>query len=212
MRLAAICMFFLTFAVTLWVAKPTPPAQPGLEAIGPLSLEFPDRKVPALPEPDLPQEPLNTNDIVALNDCANDPDSPPECRITSIRRIFTHYLRPPADAARVLAVLRSPRWLAEAKITRFEALIGWVPGHLGPGNQTFWVEMRLAEDVPWARLLVRVSGLPNPTPDDIRAFLSGQLTHASVLQIEEFAWGDGSPGVLVEHYARDRVTIHSYGR
>jgi|GEM_PF-5662815 len=212
MRLAAISIFLLTFAVAVWVAKPTPPAQPGIEAIGPLSLEPAGREVPDVPEPDLPQEPLDMNDIVALNDCANDPDSPPECCIASIRRLFTHYLRPPADAPRVLAVLRSPQWLAEAKITRFDALIGWVPGHLGPSYQTFWVEMRLAEDLPWARLLMRVSGLPNPTPDDIRAFLRGQLTHASVLQIEEFAWGDGSPGVLVEHYARHRVTIHSFGR
>jgi hypothetical protein len=212
MRLAAISVFFLTFAVTVWVAKPTPSSQPGFEAIGPLSLEPADREVPAVPEPDLPQEPLDTNDIEALNDCANGPDSPPECRVISIRRLFTHYLRPPADASRVLAVLRSPWWLAEAEIRRFEALAGWVPGNLGPGKQTFWVEMRLAGNGAWARLLVRVSGLPEPTPDDVRAFFSGEITGERVLQIEEFAWLDYDSNMLVVHCARHRVTNYFGGR
>ncbi|MBO0698281.1 MAG: hypothetical protein J2P46_07810 [Zavarzinella sp.] len=198
MRLAAISVFFATFAATAWVLTPPPTSDSTVEPVRPL----PPTPFP----PDLPPEPLDPEDLAILNDCANDPDCPRECRVEAIRRLFTHYLKPPSDAVRVSKVLQDPRWLSDVKIERTSAWFGHRVGSLGDARYpVFCVELFPAHDEPLVMLAVRVSGLDDPGPDDFRSFLRAEVTSAARLQIEEFAWQDRCIGWSVAHYERHRV-------
>src|SRR5436190_15388531 len=106
MRPTAVSAFFLTFAMTIWVVGPPEPDPSGFQPIGP------QHRCPCPKEPDLPPEALDAEHLASLNACANDSDIPAECRVASMRRLFTHYLRPPADLDRVRAVLSDTRWVA----------------------------------------------------------------------------------------------------
>jgi hypothetical protein len=214
MRLAALSLFFLTFAATIWIASPTTSTGARIEPVG---LQLSPTAEPELPQlvtslgPDLPPEPLDAEDIATLNACANDPEMPTECRVASIGRLFRHYLRPPADINRVRAVLTDTRWVSEANINYIEVWLGPPIGELW-NHVSFRVSPSLNNESSYGRLWVRVSGPPKLTPDDLRAFLCGETSRVSGLQIEEFAWQDDDPRLLVEHYARHRVTKYFCGR
>jgi hypothetical protein len=180
MRLAAVSVFFATFAATVWVIDP-PPARTGLEPVGAL---------PPTPEPpDWPPEPLDPEDIACMNGLANDPSWPREFRFLALRQLATHYLRPPADSARVAAVFRDRRWIAEAEITspRGECWMGQPPPRgLDDFDQPiFWVRLLRAREGRGVWWMVRVSGLPDPSVNDFKAFLRGK---PSPLRIEQSAW------------------------
>jgi hypothetical protein len=180
MRLVAVSVFFVTFAGTAWVAAPPPPG-PGIEPVGPVT--------PAPVPPDLPPEPLDPADIACMNDIANDPRWAREFRVVALRQLLTHYLRPPADPARVAAVLRDTRWVAEADIKwpKNYALQGkpfpdGLDANIAP---VFWVTAINGPDGWGVWWVARVSGKPDPTVDDFRAFLCGR---PSPLRIEESGW------------------------
>jgi hypothetical protein len=135
-----------------------------------------------------------------MNEIANDPRWAREFRVEALGQLLTHYLRPPADAARVAAVLRDTRWLAEADIEwpkvfapqgkpfpdgldANKAPVFWVTALNGPDGWGVW----------W---LARVSGKSEPTVDDFRAFLRGEQ---SPLRIEESGWVRKNFGGI-EHY------------
>jgi hypothetical protein len=209
MRLAAISVFFATFALTAWVIGSPTRAEPTFYPVGPQLQSPPEPDLPPKPVgPDLPPEPLDAEDLASLNACANNPDCPGECRALAFRRLFTHYLRPPVNTARVSAVLRDPRWLAEAEILRLKGLVIMCvfPDGLDERKYpVFWIRLIRGPHGPEVWWIVRVSGLLDPTADDFRVFLRGD---ASPLRIEESGWALGNG--LVAHYTSKRGPF--YGR
>src|SRR5262249_32739506 len=110
------------------------------------------------PGPDLPPEPLDECDLTYLNHCANDPGLPVESRVDAVHQLLARYLRPPANLARVRAVLSDPGWLAHAEISQLGAIAGWVPVDLDcPYFRVFWVKLFASQCHTRPQLLIRVS-------------------------------------------------------
>jgi hypothetical protein len=201
---SALIAFPVSFAASLWVLCVHAPATPDIR-YEPVAPQVPTP--PRIP-PDLPPERLDHEDIACMNDLANCRGWPREFRAEALRHLLTNYLRPPADANRVAAVLRNPRWVAEAEVLRLKGLLRMgtppPPGLDEEKGPVFWVRVLYDAHRPAVWWVVRVSGRPDPTASDFRAFLRGEC---SPLRIEESGWVEPNGGLI--HYT---IKGHFYCR
>ena len=144
---------------------------------------------PALPPPvrtaEPPFEPLDADDPDGLNAVANDPAEDLRRRRAAINLLFTHHIRPPADAARVRAALKDRQWLDGADIVQ----ITFAPVDLPDRPRVFAVIPPFAKPMrPTPYLLIYVSGLPDPKAGDLAELLRGD--GPTTLRIEDASYGN----------------------